>query len=434
MSGITEGMDFLSEDVRRTIDEIVEAKKKEWVAEAEERVRREMIERYESDREGLVSKLDALVSEALASELGALREAWRRRLDEEVSRRVAAERAKLAEQVERLRAEAKIVESRGRELIEREKAIARRERALRESVDAFVRRELERELREFARDRRAVVEEKAKLEGERRRVAEATRKALGGALRRIESFVTESLRRELAEFEKDRRALEERRITLERDARRRLAEAKREFVRRAAAVIEKGICESLRREMNELREDILEARRNTLGRRLYEAFVAEWTLSGGSEEGAARSLARRLAEERKARTAFQRALAEHERRAAEAEQRARLAESALARREKMDRLLRPLTGRKRDIMESLLESVETDRLEQAFERFIRRLDGMERGGEPAEAPRPVRLDEQAAVPARAAVEVRTGDRNTGLSVRDDDVELSEIQRLAGIVS
>lgn len=432
MTDTTNDTEILPEEVRKTVEEVVEEKKKQWMAEAEERIRREMIERYEADREQLIGKVDRLVTEALSGELAALREAWQRRLRRAVAKGVATERAKLTEMMDSLRAEAKLLEERAHRLAESQRMVDRRRRAVAGEIQRFVREQLERELTEFQEDRRALLEQRAAVEGERRRLAEASRRVLAEALGRMRRFVTENLKRELSEFEKDRRALEERRIVLERDAHRRLAEARREFVRRATKVVERGISESLKRELGELREDILEARRNTLGRRLYEAFVAEWTLSGGAEKGAAKSLAHRLAEERKARRAYQRALLEQQQAASEAEQRARLAEAQLVRQRKLEHLLQPLTGRKREIMRSLLESVETERLEDAFRRFVDRLGSIE-DGRPATPRKAARLDESAAAPVVTAVEVRTGDREAGPGANDEDIDLAKLQRLAGIL-
>lgn len=111
-------------------------------------------------------------------------------------------------------------------------------------------------------------------------------------------------------------------------------------------------------ELEELREDIEEQRKNTFGRKVFEAFAQEYIEGYADEESAELSL--REAQERLGDA--EEALAESERKRAE-----------LERQIKMEEVLAPLSGRSKDIMEAILAKVDTAQLDEAYKVFIGRV-------------------------------------------------------------
>lgn len=111
-------------------------------------------------------------------------------------------------------------------------------------------------------------------------------------------------------------------------------------------------------EIDELREDIDEVRKNEFGRKLYEAFAEEFTSTYADDESAQTSL--RETEERLAEAT--QALEESEKARAE-----------LERTKKMNEVLSPLNGRSKEVMEAILRNVDTENLEQGYSTFIGRV-------------------------------------------------------------
>jgi hypothetical protein len=99
----------------------------------------------------------------------------------------------------------------------------------------------------------------------------------------LESFVIDQLRKEITEFKQDKDRLTEMKVRMASDARKKLEETQKAFVNRAATLVEKTVETHLRKEMNQLKEDIRAARENIFGRRLFEAFQAEFMTSYLSE-------------------------------------------------------------------------------------------------------------------------------------------------------
>jgi hypothetical protein len=111
-------------------------------------------------------------------------------------------------------------------------------------------------------------------------------------------------------------------------------------------------------ELEELREDIMEVRKNEFGREIFEAFGNMFASTFADEDDTASTLAetkRRLAD-------TQEALEEAEQKRA-----------SIERKVKMDETLSPLSGREREVMEAILKTVSTDKLDEGYNTFIGRV-------------------------------------------------------------
>lgn len=177
----------------------------------------------------------------------------------------------------------------------------------------------------------------------------------------VDSKVTEFLTDELAELKEDLESFRD----LEAEYAEKVVEAKAamsdelqsdlgELVEKIDAFLEIRIGS----EMDELREDLEEVRKNDFGRTIFEAFAQEYMDSYSDDESAEASL-----RETEARlTDTEAALEESE-----------AARSELERIAKMDEILAPLSGRQKEVMEAILNNVPTERLDEGFETFIGRV-------------------------------------------------------------
>lgn len=111
-------------------------------------------------------------------------------------------------------------------------------------------------------------------------------------------------------------------------------------------------------EMDELSESIQEVRQNELGRKAFELFAREYQQSFVNKS----DIEKQLAESQKEIAAVKVQLKESEARIATAH-----------RAGKMDELLASLSGKTRNVMETILKSVPTEKLEESFEMFLPRV-------------------------------------------------------------
>ena len=177
----------------------------------------------------------------------------------------------------------------------------------------------------------------------------------------IDSKVGEMLAQEMTELKEDIDKFRD----LEAEYAEKLVEAKGEMgdelkgdLRELVEKIDSFLEMRLKTEMSELKEDISEVRKNDFGRRIYEAVASEFAnnhADKGSAEVSLREAKKRLSDT----TAT---LEETETKLASVE-----------RGLQMENVLSPLTGKSRDVMEAILKTVDTNKLEEGYKTFIGRV-------------------------------------------------------------
>jgi hypothetical protein len=114
----------------------------------------------------------------------------------------------------------------------------------------------------------------------------------------------------------------------------------------------------LTEELEELREDLQVVRENEFGRKLFEAFVNEYAKSYVDEDAIQSKL-----------TITESKLQDVQKRLQEMEKE----KEVLLREQKMEELLKPLSGSKREQMQFVLQNIETKKLDEAYNHFINRV-------------------------------------------------------------
>lgn len=181
-------------------------------------------------------------------------------------------------------------------------------------------------------------------------------------------------------------------------------------------------------ELEELKEDLTEAKQLQFGRELFEGFVQEYRKSF-IEEG---SIEAELKEAQEQLASVTGMLAEAEDNAAKQ-----------ARKAKMAGLLESLDGRRRDVMESILANVPTEQLEEGYKTFIGRVlnDKTEESAPAKEAKVLAENDSEEAVEKVIAKgHIVTGDTDAVLEEGTEqdvvDVQVSpalaQLRKLAGL--
>jgi hypothetical protein len=354
--------DVVNEEVRAQIEEAWEAKVRENKQAVTAELREEFAAKYEHDKSTMVEAIDAMLSERLEAEITEF----------------AEDRAQLAE------AKAKY-------------AIAMRENS--DLLKGFVVEQLQKEIKELHADKKAMAENYAKLE----------------------EFVVDALSNEIAEFYEDKKDLAETKVRLVREAKNHFAKVKANFIERSATAVSEMVAKGLKKEISALKEDIDTARRNDFGRKIFEAFAAEYGSSYLNENSETAKLLKVL-------DAKDKQLAEAKAFAAKAKtlaesvnvEKQRLIESA--QREKiMNELIAPLSKDQREIMTDLLESVQTARLRTQFDKY---LPAVIDGNTPAK---------KKAVLSEAKEVTGNREITTNVSSKaDDNSVVVDIRRLAGL--
>ena len=353
---------LITEETRQEINEAWEAKLSEAREQARAELREEFAQRYEHDKSVMVEALDKMVTEGLAAEIQA----------------VAAEKQSLAE--DRVRFQSKMKESA-------------------QKFNGFLVTKLAEEIGELRKDRKMHTEGLAKLE----------------------NFMVHALAREIQEFAADKRDVVETKVRLVREARAKLETLKTRFVRESATKMSQAVTKHLKAELTQLQEDIKVARENNFGRRIFEAYAAEFGATHLNEKAEVRKLYAML-ENKNKQLAKAIEVSQQAKVVVESKEREiRMIKESNQRQDLMQELLAPLNKEKAEVMRNLLESVQTNRLKNAFEKYL-----------------PAVLEDRSVKASKVITEnvsVATGDKTVPSSQQEDGDAKSnviDLKRLAGL--
>lgn len=455
---------LLNEETKTALEEAWNAKLDEVRSnireEVEEQVRVEFLERFEQDKNDLVEAMDNMLTDAvkqhatesvaatkaLNEERAKLTQAMKearasykaqtanhsKMLEQFVMGQLASELKELAEdhremQAQRVKLATEIAEAKGNYDTQLAEHSAR--------IEQFVMTKLSEELGKVKAQEKELAEQRVtdakKLREHRIEMNEQT----AARINKLEGFVLETLNKEIGELEEDKQALVDAKVRLIAESKSKLDETKKAFIARASKLVESTIDAQIRGELTQLKEDIKSARENLFGRRLFEAFQAEFMTSYLSEGSEVRKLQAQLNESAAQLEAANQILNEKNDQIIQATKKAKLAESKASRIQIKNELLAPLSKEKRNVMESLLDTVKTENLKEAFQKYLPTV--LNEGMRSANQGRRV-LSETAAEPKKTVAV--TGNRVTPLaeSARAEEVsglsneDRAELRRLAGI--
>lgn len=301
----------ISEEIRADIEEAWEKKLHENKMQATAELREEFARKYEHDKQTMVESIDTMLGESLAEEIAEFQE----------------DRKQLAE------AKAKY-------------AVAMRENA--DKLEGFVMEQLGTEVSELHEDQKSVA---AKFE-------------------KLEEFVIEALTKEISEFYSDKKDLAETKVRLMRESRNAFDEVKKDFVKNSAQLVNRVVSESLKSELSQLKEDITIARENDFGRRLFESYQQEYVGSHLNKKSETARLLNVVSEKDAKLKEAAKAVAVAKKLSESKNTEIKFLKESMERKDKVDGLLAPLNVKQKEIMNDLLESVQTNKLETAFNKYL----------------------------------------------------------------
>ena len=308
--------------------------------------------------------------------------------------------------------------------------------AMVEAVEKMLADRIQAELSEFAEDRQGLIEARAKyakkmksdskameafvLNNLKKELAELRedRKAVAGNVAKLESFIVDALAKEIAEFHADKKDLAETKVKLVRDSKAKFEAVKKDFINKASVAIQETVSKGIKNEMSQLKEDIEAARRNDFGRRIFESFASEYATSHLNEKSETAKLLKVVKQKEEAVKEAEAKIAEAEKLVESKDAEIANIQNASQRKEVMAELLSPLSRDKREVMSELLESVQTNKLHAAFDKYI---PAVMEGNMPAK---------------KALTEAKeiTGDKTQATISGNENktAEIFDIRRLAGL--
>jgi hypothetical protein len=305
-----------------------------------------------------------------------------------------------------------------------------------EALDRMITEGLAQEIQGIAAEKQALAEDRVKFQSKMKesstkfndfmvsKLAEEIgelrkdRKMHSEGLQKLEKFIVGALAEEIMEFAKDKRDVVETKVRLVREARGQLEALKARFVSESAAKLGQSVSKHLKAEMNQLHEDIKVARENNFGRKIFEAYAAEFGSTYLNENAEIRKLSRVVAHKNQQLEEATRIVEKSQQLVESKEKEIRIIKESNQRTAELEELLAPLNEEKQEVMRNLLESVQTTRLKGAFEKYL-----------------PAVLNDAAPKQRKVVTEsVRsvTGDKTVKAAEEEDRSNVIDIKRLAGL--
>ena len=341
----------ISEDVQKSIEEAWTSKVKENREGVSAELREEFAKRYEHDKGNMIEAIDKMMTE---------------KLSEEISK-----------------------------FITDRKALAQEKVAYKENVgkhsaklQEFIMKKLAEELKELHGDRKGVHENFSKLE----------------------EFVVNALAKEIKEFHADKKGGVETKVKLVAEAKKQMAKLKETFIQKSAKVVQEAVTKKIAEEMKQLREDISKAREINFGKKIFEAFASEYQASYLNEKSETSKLMKVVDETTLKLADAEKAVKEKDAVIKTAEAQAKRQAGLMERNEKMADLLKPLGKEKGEVMAQLLESVQTEKLQASYDKYL-----------------PHVMSEKPIATQKKVISEAKGDRS-----KREDADLTYIRKLAGV--
>jgi len=302
---------LINEETSVALNEAWESKLNEAKEQVRAELREEFAQRFEHDKTVMVEALDKMVTEGLSSEIEEF-QAERQAMNED---RVAAKR-KLHESATKF--------------------------------NNFMVTKLSEEIKELRTERKIQKESQQKLE----------------------QFIVHALSREIKEFSQDKQAVVEAKVKLVAEGRKQLEALKSQFVTKSAAKISEAVATHLKGEMKQLKEDIKTARENDFGRRIFESYASEFSTTYLQEKAETRKLFKQLQAKDKQLAESIKLTKTAKKLVENKEREIRIIKESNERTKVMGELLNSLNEEKATVMKDLLESVQTPRLQAAFDKYL----------------------------------------------------------------
>jgi hypothetical protein len=302
---------LINEETSVAINEAWASKLNEAKEQVRAELREEFAQRYEHDRSVMVEALDKMVSESLSTEI----------------QEFQSERQAMNE--DRVKAQQKL----------RENAV---------KFNDFMVTKLAEEIKELRAERKVQLESQQKLE----------------------QFIVHALAREIKEFATDKQAVVEAKVKLVAEGRKQLEALKARFVAESSSRLNAAVTKHLKGEMSQLKEDIKIARENNFGRRIFESFASEFSVTHLNDKAETRKLMAKVSDMEQQLSESQVKVADAKKLVESKEREVRMIKESNLREKTMADLLSTLNEEKAGTMRNLLESVQTPRLQAAFDKYL----------------------------------------------------------------
>jgi len=332
-----------------------------------EETKSQLVEAWElklkESREEIETQLREEFTSRYEHDTGVLIEAVERMVEDGITAEIAefiADRKKLTQQ------QVKLAEEIRKARVDAKEKLAEQMKVL----ESFVLESLAKEIGDFETDRREVKESKRALAKELRECRVHYETKLTENVNRMGDFVVQQLSTEMSDFHQDKISLRNAQVKLMTEGKQAIAETRQAIIKRSSKLIESTVSTMLHNEMSQFKDDIIASRQKKFGMDMFETFATAYKTTFFNENKEVRQLKAQIAESDEKLTEASKLFESATKMVEDSNKKQKLAENKASRVVIMNELLSKLSGSQREVMGELLEGVKTDSLRAQFRKYI----------------------------------------------------------------
>lgn len=356
---LMESMNITDTEARRAFEDLMNAKVKDIRAEVKQEVYEELSKQAKIDKQRIVESLNDITNSVIAEEKKkidacrkklikeklALKEA-RENLDKEIIDRTACLKEEYDNKLEQSKSNFnnKLNDS----IMSMKKTVDEQKEDFIEKASAFINECVKKEIKEFANDK----------------------KQMANGLRQFSKFITEQVAAKVKEHRDEMRSLEELKVRLVKEQKANILEAKKKFYEDAANKSMKFLNECVKNELSEFRTDIAEARKNTFGAKLFEAFSKEYAKNFFNENNVVKGLLKSIKADQNKLKQSNKVLESKQDKLIKENKQLKASNEQLVREKIISESTASLSTDERSMIKNLTKDVETSKLNESIQRYI----------------------------------------------------------------
>jgi hypothetical protein len=441
-------MDILEDSDINAISESFEQQKEETLAQAkkelEESIRQEYAEKYRADHDALISATEEMIASSLSehfaqneqriNELSELKSTlentafdYQKSLATKLKESVKASEAFFesivknhlnefqsdVDAVETLRIKAAKAINEAQDFYKAQ--FIKEQKSLRD----FTVKKLQEQMTILENKSNHLDRVKSQLIENARELNKKRKKELNEHLKAFDKAAVKRLYESIRDLNDERQQVANTRVAIVTEGRERIALAEKQLVKRFAKSVDHFTTTALVENINELKNEIADARKNRFGEKVFESFVSEFLSSHFSDGTQTKQLMESLKQKDNEIKLLESQVKESKNKLLQESQQRKVIQDNAERQQVMNSLLSTLNGNKRETMRNLLETVKTDKLKEKFNGYLVQLNEQKVNI----VKKPQTLIETTVV---------TGDNKNSPVITDDDEEMKQILRRAGI--
>lgn len=196
------------------------------------------------------------------------------------------------------------------------------------------------------------------------------RSELANSLKQFSKFISEQVTDCVKKQRQDSKSLDSLKVRLVQEQNEKIAQAKKEFFNKASEKMQTFMTESIKRELNQFRSDIVKARKKTFGEKIFEAFAKEYAIKFFNEDKVVSGLLESLKASNNKLLHASKVTEQMNNKLLKENKELKKVNSILTRNKIINESIKHLPVSKQEMIKKLVKDIPTNQLNESLKKYI----------------------------------------------------------------